>query len=62
MKKGFSVGLTVLMAEGGIVLSTFYLGGLITSIVKGTNKRLYLFLGIIIISLLFSSNIPYFCQ
>ena len=61
-KQGYSVGLTVMLAEGGLVLGFFYLMGFINSIVNCNPKvrYKYIYLEIVLVSLLFTSNIPYF--
>jgi len=58
--KGFSIGATVLLAQGGLYLTLFYTCGFLNALKNAVNKWLVLSFGIVHFALLFTSNIPYF--
>jgi len=58
--KGFSIGAPLLLAQGGIYMAAFYLGGLLNALIQSKNKWTVLSFGIVHFALLMSSNIPYF--
>lgn len=57
---GFSMGAPLLLAEGGVYFTFFYLSAFVNALLRSKDKLLVFFIGIFVFSILFMSNIVYF--
>jgi len=58
--QGFSMGVTLLLAEGGIYVTGIYLASLFKALLVSSDKWLVICAGIVYFAILFTSNIPFF--
>ena len=57
---GFSIGATLLLAQGGLYMTAFYLGSFIWALISSKNKRLVTYTFVVYLGILFTSNITYY--